>query len=46
MIENNLLLASLFIGSFSFMILVFSAWMIPMVVKEWREVFKKDEKDN
>lgn len=46
MIENNLLLASLFVGSFSLMILAFTAWMIPMVVREWRELFKKDEKDN
>lgn len=46
MIENNLVLASLFVGSFSLMILAFTAWMIPMVVREWREVFTKDEKDN
>lgn len=46
MLENNLFLTSLFIGSFSLMILAFTAWMIPMVVREWRELFKKDDKDN
>lgn len=46
MIENNLVLVSLFVGSLSLMILAFTAWMIPVAVEEWREVFTKDEKDN
>lgn len=46
MIENNLFLTSVFVVSFSLMILAFTAWMIPNIVDNWREVFKKDDKDN